>query len=277
MHEENLAKKRKFDFSMLPITVLLSVATFVLNLLLVSSLSFLFATSNREKTERILESLKVNGVDIGTAFTHHSKVFELLASWQAVLVIICAILVLVVLWGLYYRISLYYVSKAVSCYSRMTFITAIVLVVLSVVSQPIISYYFEDFANANSTQLRSVCAIVIISSLILLMLGIFASICSLLISTAEGAPRKKLIDDDLLDDSISARDIIERKKEKAQKENAQNETNERVKKPRAITAAEITPHEQDEVSDAREKFCKHCGAALKQNALFCGQCGKRIK
>lgn len=278
MSEENQVKKRKFDFSMILMTVLLSVATFVLNLLLISSLAFLFSTSNSENTERILDSLKVDDVDVSSAFTYHSKAFKLLASWQSVLIILGVILVFVVLWGVYYRISSYYASRAVGFYSRITFVTAIIIIVLAIFSQPVISYYFEDFAKANDTQLRSFCAVVIISSLILFILGILASICSLLMSTAEGAPRKKLIDDDLLNDSISTRDIIERRKEKEkfEKESVKKNKKNKIKKPRAITAAEITPHEQDEISVHTEKHCKNCGAALKQNALFCGQCGRKI-
>lgn len=278
MHTEISVKKRKFDFSMFLMTALLSAATFVLNLLLISSLAFLFSTSNSENTERILDSLKVDDVDVSSVFTYHSKAFKLLASWQSVLIILCAILVFVVLWGIYYRISSYYASKAVGFYSRITFITAIIIIVLAIFSQPVISYYFEDFAKANDTQLRSFCAVVIISSLILFILGIFASICSLFLSTAEGAPRKKLIDDELLDDSISTRDIIERKKEKEkfEKENVKKNKKDKIKKPRVITAAEITPHEQDETPDRNEKCCENCGAVLKQNALFCGQCGKKV-
>ena len=278
MSEENQVKKRKFDFSMILMTILLSVATFVLNLLLISSLAFLFSTSNSENTERILDSLKVDDVDVSSAFTYHSKAFKLLASWQSVLIILGVILVFVVLWGVYYRISSYYASRAVGFYSRITFVTAIIIIALAIFSQPVISYYFEDFAKANDTQLRSFCAVVIISSLILFILGILASICSLLMSTAEGAPRKKLIDDDLLNDSISTRDIIERRKEKEkfEKESVKKNKKNKIKKPRAITAAEITPHEQDEISAPAEKCCKNCGAVLKQNALFCGQCGRKI-
>lgn len=278
MDPENAVKKRRFDLPMFLMTALLSAATFVLNLLLISSLAFLFSTSNSENTERILDSLKVDDVDVSSVFTYHSKAFELLASWQSVLIILGIILVFIVLWGVYYRISSFYASKAVGYYSRITFVTAIIIIVLAVFSQPVISYYFEDFAKANETQLRSFCAVVIISSLILFMLGILTSICSLLLSTAEGAPRKKLIDDDLLEDSISAREIIERKKEKEkfEKESVKKNKNEKIKKPRAITAEEITPHEQDEISERKEIYCENCGAALKQNALFCGQCGRKI-
>lgn len=269
---------RKFDFSMFIITALLSAATFVLDLLLISSLAFLFSTSNSENTERILNGLKVNDVDVRSAFTYQSKAFEVLASWQSVLVIFCIIVVFVLLWIIYYRMSSYYASKAIGYYSRITFVTSIIIIVLAIFSEPVISYYFEDFAQANDTQLKSFCAVVIIASLIVFILGIFASILSLLISTAEGAPRKKLIDDDLLEDSISARDIIERKKEeeKTEKESVKKNKIEKIKKPRAITADEITPHEQDETPVQKERYCKNCGAALKQNALFCGQCGRKI-
>lgn len=276
MNEESSVKKRKMDLSMFFVTALLSAATFVLNLLLISSLAFLFSTSNSENTERILNTLKVDDVDVSSVFTYQSKAFDILASWQSVLIILCVILVFVVLWGIYYRLSSYYASKAVGIYSRITFITSIIIIVLAIFSQPVISYYFEDFAKANEIHLRSFCAVVIISSLILFIFGIVLSICSLFLSAAEGAPRKKFIDDELLDDSISARDIIGRKKEKIEKENIKENKKVKMKKPRAIIADEITPHEQLEISVDKEKHCKNCGAALKSNALFCGQCGTKI-
>ncbi|MCC8191801.1 MAG: zinc ribbon domain-containing protein [Ruminococcus sp.] len=271
------AKVKKFDFLMFAVSAMLSIATFVLNLLLTSSLAFLFSSSNSENTERILTSLKVNDVDVTTAFAFHSKVFDLLASWKSVLVIFASILVLVTLWGIFYKISGYYASKAVGVYSRITCVMSIIIAVLAIFAEPVISYYFEDFSEANDTKLKSFCAVMIIACLIMIVVGILASICSLLLSTAEGAPRKKLIDDDLLQDSISARDVIERKKEKekVEKESSKKPKKKERKKPRAITVTEIIPHEEDE-EQKEDRYCKSCGAKLKANALFCGQCGKRI-
>lgn len=266
------------------LTVLLSAAVLVLDLLLTVSLSLWFSTYGSEDTKRILETLKVDDVDISAAFTASGGAVRVLSTWYSVVAILVMLLVIVVLWALFYKLCSYYASKALSIYSRITLITALVMIVLSLFSSPVINYYFEDYAKQNDVRFRSFFAVLMISSLVLLVIGILSAIMSLVFSTAEGAPRKKLIDDELLNDSISARDIIEKKKERDKTEqdealsvNAKKHKKEKKdKKPRVITAAEITPHEEDLLPSQSEKFCSACGSPLKPGALYCGQCGEKV-
>lgn len=272
MSEESLSKKRRLDFSGVLLTAFLGIAMFVLNLLLTASFAFYLSYQNAADTQRILKGLKVDGVDVSSAFTFDSKAFEMLATWQSVVIILVAILILLALWCLYYRFSSYYASKAIGIYSRITLFMGIVMIVAALFSEPVISYYFEDFAKNNSVKLRSFCAVVVISCLVLMIWGIITSITSLLISGAEGAPRKRLIDDELFEGSIQASEIIKRKKDKEKSDRA----SEKRKKQRAISMNEITPHTDDMPPEQSERRCENCGALIKHNALYCGQCGKKV-
>ncbi len=272
MEQKYEQKRTRLDFSGVLLTALLGVAMCVLNLLLTASFAFFLSYQNASDTQRILKGLKVDGVDVSSAFTFKSKAFEMLATWKSVVIILAAILVLLVLWCLYYRFISYYVSKAIGIYSRITIFMGLIMIIVALFSQPVISYYFEDFAKNNEVRLRSFCAVIIISCLVLMIWGIVASIISLLVSGAEGAPRKKLIDDELFEGSIQASEIIKRKKEKQKTDKSSSKR----KKHMAITMSEITPHMEDMPPEQIVRYCPNCGSLIKPNASFCGQCGKKV-
>lgn len=264
-------KKARLDFSGVLLTAFLGIAMFVLNLLLTASFAFYLSDENAAGTDQILKGLKVNGVNVSSAFVVKSRAFKMLATWQSVAIILIAIIVLLTLWCLYYRFSSYYASKAIGIYSRITIFMGLIIIVVALFSEPVLSYYFEDFAKSNAVRLRSFCAVVIISCLVLMIWGIITSIASLLISGAEGAPRKKLIDDELLEGSIQTSEIIKRKKEKEKSDRLSVK-----RKKRTLTMSEITPHTDDMPPEQTQKYCENCGSPIKPNALFCGQCGKKV-
>lgn len=276
MSEKKDGLVKRLGFGGTVLTVLICAAVFVLNLLLCASLALWFSTYGLEDTQRILDTLKVSDVDLSSTFTTHGEAVAFLSTWQAVVIIIALLVVILVLWGVFYKMFDYYAARAIRIYAKITIVTAAVLLVLSLFSSPIITYYFEDYVKDNSVRIRSFCAVVTIVSLILFIVGIISAIVSLVLSSAEGAPRKKLIDDELLEGSIKTRDIIEQRRSHGKSKKAESESKSKAPKHRAITAAEITPHDKDVLPESADKYCVACGAKLKAGAVFCGKCGEKI-
>ena len=69
MEQKYEQKRTRLDLSGVLLTALLGVAMCVLNLLLTASFAFFLSYQNASDTQRILKGLKVDGVDVSSAFT----------------------------------------------------------------------------------------------------------------------------------------------------------------------------------------------------------------
>lgn len=260
MSKEKFRLENRLGTSGVVVTVVLIITTIITGLLFIASGFIKYVLHNSDRINGFLETFGIENADIHQTFDINSSL-SWLGSTPIFILIIAVILFLLVIWVSLYKLNSVYTYRAFRGYGVSLICVSGLVILLGLIADPIMSRFAENYYSGYENAFTVGKWLIILSSLPVFALGLLM----LLISLFAAFPAKT---------------DMRRPRKNGEKDVSFIMDDDDAKQSYEYSVSDKTFVPSNDVQTAKaeivENTCPNCGAAAREGAVFCIECGNKL-